>query len=80
MGLGDVDSGTAGREVGLCLQLEISLQTTAKKIDFLGGERLRVEITAATVATTTAVVHVPDGNTECRVKIGCDVLRNAFDA
>src|SRR5258708_30950195 len=79
MSLSDIDSRPASREVGPCLQQEIPLQTSAQKFDFCHGKRLRVEITAATIATTTAVVHVPDGNTECRVKMGYDVLGNAFD-
>jgi hypothetical protein len=78
--LGDVDPGPASREVNARRKVEVSQQTVPKRFNFLQSECLRIEVTAATIATATAIVHVPDGNTECRVEIGYDVLRDAFDA
>src|SRR5262249_16391639 len=79
MRLGNVDPGTAGREVRPGHKVEIHQQAFPKNFDLFRQKGLRVEITAATVASATAVVHVPDGNTECRAEIGTNLLGNALD-
>ncbi len=60
--------------------MEIPQQAVTEDIYFLGAIALRIEIAAATITTTTTVVHVPDGNTECRDEIGCDIQWDALAA